>query len=43
LRPLALERPDLAATRDALESVGLLEQDLQPADGDNFLAGGERS
>jgi uncharacterized protein len=43
LRPLALERPDLATTRDALESVGLLEQDLQPADGDNFLAGGERS
>jgi uncharacterized protein len=43
LRPLALERPDLAATRDALESIGLLEQDLQPADGDDLLAGGERS
>jgi uncharacterized protein len=43
LRPLVLERPDLAATREALESVGLLEHDLQPADGDNLLAGGERS
>ena len=43
LRPLVLERPDLAATREALESVGLLEQDRQPADGDNLLAGGERS
>jgi uncharacterized protein len=43
LRPLALERSDLAATRDALESIGLLEQDLQPADGDDLLAGGERS
>ena len=43
LRPLVLERPDLAATREALESVGLLEQDPQPADGDNLLAGGERS
>jgi uncharacterized protein len=43
LRPLALERPDLAATRDALETIGLLEQDLQPADGDDLLAGGERS
>jgi len=43
LRPLVLERPDLAATRDALESVGLLDQDLQPAEGDNLLAGGERS
>jgi uncharacterized protein len=42
-RPLALGRPDLAATRDALESIGLLEQDLQPADGDDLLAGGERS
>ncbi len=42
LRPLALERPDLRATRDALESLGLLEQDLQPAGGDDLLAGGER-
>jgi rSAM/selenodomain-associated transferase 1 len=41
LRPLVLERPDLAATREAIESVGLLEQDLQPADGNNLLAGGE--
>jgi uncharacterized protein len=32
LRPLVLERPDLAATRDALESVGLLEQNLHPGD-----------
>jgi glycosyltransferase A (GT-A) superfamily protein (DUF2064 family) len=42
LRPLALERPDLPATRDALASLGLLEQDLRPADGDDLLAGGER-
>jgi rSAM/selenodomain-associated transferase 1 len=42
LRPLVLERPDLAATREALESAGLLERDLQSADGDNLLAGGER-
>jgi rSAM/selenodomain-associated transferase 1 len=40
LRPLVLERPDLAATRDALELVGLLEQDLRLADEDNLLAGG---
>ena len=32
LRPLALEHPDLAATRDALESVGLLAQVPQRAD-----------
>ena len=43
LRPLALERPDLTATRDALASLGLLEQDLRPDDGDDLLAGGERS
>jgi rSAM/selenodomain-associated transferase 1 len=43
LRPLALERPDLPATRDALASLGLLEQDPRPADGDDLLAGGERS
>jgi hypothetical protein len=43
LRPLVLERPDLAATRDALESLGLLEHDLQPVEGDDLLAGGERS
>jgi rSAM/selenodomain-associated transferase 1 len=40
LRPLVLERPDLGATRDALESVGLLEQDLRLAGEDNLLAGG---
>ena len=33
LRPLVLERPDLVATRDALASVGLLEQDLRSAGG----------
>ena len=43
LRPLALERPDLSATRDALESLGLLYQDLQPADEDDLLASGEQS
>ncbi len=43
LRPLALERPDLSATRDALESLGLLDQDLQPADEDDLLASGEQS
>ncbi len=43
LRPLVLERPDLSATRDALESLGLLEHDLQPVDGGDLLAGGERS
>lgn len=32
LRALALERPDLRATRDALESLGLLEHDLQPVE-----------
>jgi rSAM/selenodomain-associated transferase 1 len=33
LRTLILERPDLAATRDALEAVGLLERDLPSAAG----------
>jgi hypothetical protein len=33
LRPLALERPDLSATRHALESLGLLGQDLRPNGG----------
>lgn len=41
LRPLALERPDLSATRDALESLGLMEQEPQPADEDDLLASGE--
>ncbi len=40
LRPLVLERPDLSATREALRSLGLLEQDLQTAGGDDLLAGG---
>ncbi|MBA2713258.1 MAG: glycosyltransferase [Rubrobacteraceae bacterium] len=43
LQPLALERPDLPATRDALAALGLLEQGLRPADEDDLLAGGERS
>jgi hypothetical protein len=43
LRPLALERPDLQATRGTLESLGLLQQNLQQADGDDLLAGAERS
>ncbi len=42
LRPLALERPDLSATREALESLGLLDRDLRPADEEDLLAGGER-
>ncbi len=37
LRPLVLERPDLAATRDALESLGLLEQESQPANGERGI------
>jgi uncharacterized protein len=41
LRPLALKRPDLSATRDALESLGLLHQDLRPAEQDDLLASGE--
>ncbi len=40
LRPLALERPDLSATREALASLGLLEGDPRTADGDDLLAGG---
>ena len=43
LRPLSLERPDLRATRDTLESLGLLQQDLKQADEDDLVAGGERS
>ncbi len=42
LRPLVLERPDLSATRDALESLGLLEEDPQPANGDGALVRGEQ-
>jgi rSAM/selenodomain-associated transferase 1 len=37
LRPLVLERPDLAATRDALESLGLLEEESQPANGERGI------
>ena len=33
LRPLAVERADLRATRDALESLGLVGQDAQEAGG----------
>ena len=43
LRPLALERPDLSATRDALESLGLMEGEPQPADARDLLASGEQS
>ncbi|MDP8949426.1 MAG: TIGR04282 family arsenosugar biosynthesis glycosyltransferase [Actinomycetota bacterium] len=43
LRPLALERPDLSATQDALESLGLMEQEPQPADEGDLLASGEYS
>jgi uncharacterized protein len=42
LRPLALERPDLAATRAALESVGLLGHNPQRADGGDPLSGSGR-
>ncbi len=42
LRPLALARLDLAATRDALETLGLLEEEPQPANGDGVLARGEQ-
>jgi rSAM/selenodomain-associated transferase 1 len=42
LRPLALERPDLRATRDTLESLGLLQQGLRQAHEDDLVAGGER-
>lgn len=43
LRPLALERPDLSATRDALESLGLLEPETLPADEGDLLASGDDS
>ncbi len=42
LRPLALERDDLRATRDALESLGLMGQDAQQAGEDDLAAGGGR-
>ncbi|QIN83573.1 DUF2064 domain-containing protein [Rubrobacter tropicus] len=38
LRPLALQRADLRATREALESLGLMEQDPQPAGEDDLAA-----
>ena len=41
LQPLVLERPDLAATRDALESVGLLEQPDRPAETPSWPEGDE--
>ncbi len=43
LRPLVLERSDLPATRDALESLGLMGQAVQPAGEDDLAAGGGRS
>jgi hypothetical protein len=43
LRPLALERADLRATREALEALGLMGQDAQPAGEYGLAAGGGRS
>jgi len=43
LRPLALERADLRATREALESLGLVGQDAQQAGEHGLAAGGGRS
>ncbi len=41
LRPLALTRTDLTATREALESLGLMEQDAAPNDEhDPAISGG---
>ncbi len=37
LRPLALERPDLPATRQAIEALGLLEEEPQPANGERGI------
>ena len=42
LRPLALESADLRATRDALESLGLMKQEPQRAGGDDVAATGGR-
>lgn len=42
LRPLALERTDLQATREALEGLGLMGQDAQPAGEDGLAFGGGR-
>lgn len=41
LRRLALHRPDLSATREALGSLGLLEQNPRPAEEDDIPAGGD--
>jgi rSAM/selenodomain-associated transferase 1 len=43
LRPLALERADLRATREALEALGLMGQDAQPDGEYGLAAGGGRS
>lgn len=43
LLPLALERPDLRATREALESLGLMERRTRLDDGEDLAAGGGRS
>ncbi len=43
LRPLALERADLRATREALEALGLMGQDTQPDGEYGLAAGGGRS
>jgi len=43
LRPLVLARPDLPATREALEALGLLEEEPQPANRERgILARGEQ-
>jgi hypothetical protein len=41
LQPLALERPDLQATRGTFESLGLLRQNPQQADEDDLVVGAE--
>lgn len=40
LRPLALDRPDLAETRGALHSLGLLEEDALPSGSRGVTCGG---
>ncbi|MDQ3387673.1 MAG: hypothetical protein M3475_08785, partial [Actinomycetota bacterium] len=43
LRPLALERSDLQATRETLESLGLIERDATANDEHDPAASGEIS
>ena len=42
LRPLARERADLRATREALESLGLMGRDARQASEGDLAAGGGR-